>query len=1013
MYSRNGGNLLLLPSLISSENMFLCQSYFSLRYGTLSPAQLVAKASGNGVKRLVLADVNNVTGIPDFVKACRLHGVVPIAGVTVANENQLLYFLLARNNEGFRQINEFLTTHNFAGYNRNSSASEPPDTKTRYPLAAPVLSDAVVIYPFAGRLPHSMPDGHFVGVEAADASRVHGQKWGTWHHKMLAVQQVVFESAEGYELHRHLRAIDNNTLLSKLDASMTASPVASFQTDDFFRQAFHRTPELITATRNLLEGCSLHIDFDTVKNKKMFTQSHDTDRELLFTLAHEGRVRRYGHQHEESVRRINKELEMIDRLGFASYFLITWDMVSWSWRQGYFHVGRGSGANSVVAYCLGITDVDPISLDLYFERFINPLRSSPPDFDIDYSWKDRDAVQQYLFDKYGPRHTALLGAMSTFRDSSMYRELGKVYGLPVEEIDRLADHPDREARENSIARKIVEVASRMVDFPNIRSIHAGGILITEDPITCYTALDLPPKGFATTQWDMYTAESLGFEKLDVLSQRGIGHINDCVKLAEVNRGVTVDIRAVESFKIDETVKNLLRRGETMGCFYIESPAMRGLIRKLKCDQYLTLVAASSIIRPGVAKSGMMREYIWRFHNPGGFNYIHPVMEQQLAETFGVMVYQEDVLKVCHHFAGLDLADADILRRAMSGKFRGSAEMDRIRNRFFEGCARLGRPTEVSVEVWRQIASFAGYSFSKAHSASYAVESYQSLYLKSRFPIEFMVAVINNFGGFYHTWVYFNEARRWGAEIELPCVNQGQHLTSVSGSKVFVGFIHVKGLESGITHRMIAIRERGGLFTSLFDFMQRMEIGSEQITLLIRVGAFRFTGLTKAALLWEAHAYLGRGRASSHQPSLFAVSQKAFTLPVFESEPIEDAYDELNLIGFPVSLSHFDMMKTAFRGGARAADLGRAVGFTVKMLGNLVTIKYVRTSKGELMHFGCFLDVSGEVFDTVHFPDSLRENPFRGYGVYLLQGVVTEEFGQPSVTVHRMAKLPLKGDPREV
>jgi len=992
--------------------MYICQSYFSLRYGTLSPEQLVAKASGFGVRRLVLADINNVTGIPDFVKVCRVHQVAPVAGVTVANGNRVLYVLLARNNEGFRQINEFLTAHNFAGFKRNSPESDPPNSNTRYPPEAPVLPDVVAIYPFTGHPPGSLPDSHHLGVDAANASRIFGSKWSPVRQRLMAVQPLVFESEAGYELHRHLRAIDNNTLLSKLDAAMTAPPQATFHPDEYFQHAFHRTPELVTLTQNLLEGCSFDIDFGTVKNKKMFTESHAADRELLYSLAHQGRVKRYGDNNEESVRRITKELEMIDRLGFASYFLITWDMVSWSWRQGYFHVGRGSGANSVVAYCLGITDVDPISLDLYFERFINPLRSSPPDFDIDYSWKDRDAVQQYLFDKYGPRHTALLGAMSTFRDSSMYRELGKVYGLPVEEIDRLADHPDREARENSIARKIVEVASRMVDFPNIRSIHAGGILITEEPITCYTALDLPPKGFATTQWDMYTAEALGFEKLDVLSQRGIGHINDCVKLADVNRGVKVDIRAVEAFKADEAVKDLLRRGETMGCFYIESPAMRGLIRKLKCDHYLTLVAASSIIRPGVAKSGMMREYIWRFHNPGRFSYIHPVMEEQLAETYGVMVYQEDVLKVCHHFAGLDLADADILRRAMSGKFRGSAEMDRIRKRFFDGCDRLGRPEAVSLEVWRQIASFAGYSFSKAHSASYAVESYQSLYLKSRFPIEFMVAVINNFGGFYHTWVYFNEARRWGGEIELPCVNHGQHLTSVAGSKVFVGFVHVKGLETALIHRLMEERERGGLFLSLFDFMQRIGIGSEQITLLIRVGAFRFTGLAKAALLWEAHAYLGRGRTANHQPSLFAWPQKTFTLPVFETEPIEDAYDELNLIGFPVSLSHFDMMKTPFRGGARAADLGEAVGFSVKMLGNLVTIKYVKTSKGELMHFGCFLDVTGEVFDTVHFPDSLRENPFRGYGVYLLQGVVTQEFGQPSVTVQRMAKLPLKSDPRE-
>lgn len=990
--------------------MHICQSYFSLRYGTLSPAKLVEHAVELGLKQLVLADINNVTGIPDFVKACHAAAIEPVAGVTVANGNRILYTLIARNNEGFRQINEFLTVHNLSVKRGREEIAAP---KVQYPVIPPRFEDVIVIFPFSEKIPDLLQEDQYIGVDGTNATRFYGGRWKDVADRLTAVQPVVFDSDKGYELHRHLRAIDNNLLLTRLTPAMTASPQASFRQATYFQQTFHRTPELITRAEGLLASCKFDLDFKTVKNKKVFSQSPSDDRTLLFRLAHEGCVRRYGTGNREAAARINKELEMISRLGFASYFLIAWDMVTWSAAQGFFHVGRGSGANSIVAYCLGITDVDPISLDLYFERFINPLRSSPPDFDIDYSWKNRDAVQQYLFERYGPRHTALLGAMSTFRDSSMYRELGKVYGLPVDEIDRLSEHPDREARENSIAATIVEVASRMIDFPNIRSIHAGGILITEDPITCYTALDMPPKGFATTQWDMYTADTLGFEKLDVLSQRGIGHINDCVKLVRENSGIEINIRDVEAFKVDETVNELLHKGETMGCFYIESPAMRGLIRKLKCRDYLTLVAASSIIRPGVAKSGMMREYIWRFHNPDGFSYIHPVMKEQLAETYGVMVYQEDVLKVCHHFAGLDLADADILRRAMSGKFRGNREMERIRQRFFDGCARLGRPFEVSEEVWRQIASFAGYSFSKAHSASYAVESYQSLYLKSRYPIEFMVSVINNFGGFYHTWVYFNETRRQGGQIELPCVNRGQHLTSVKGTLVYIGFIHVKGLETELSHKIVNERGKGGAFRSLYDFMQRVSIGSEQITLLIRVGAFRFTGLTKAQLLWEAHMYLGRGQQQPLQSSLFEIPRREFSLPCFESEPIEDAYDELNLIGFPVSVSQFDMLKTDFRGGAKAGDLLSAVGHTVRMIGNLVTIKYVRTSRGELMHFGCFLDLTGEVFDTVHFPDSLKQNPFRGYGVYLLHGVVTEEFGQPSVTVQRMAKLPLKPDPREV
>jgi DNA polymerase-3 subunit alpha len=253
----------------------------------------------------------------------------------------------------------------------------------------------------------------------------------------------------------------------------------------------------------------------------------------------------------------------------------------------------------------------------------------------------------------------------------------------------------------------------------------------------------------TVQWDMYEAERIGFDKYDILSQRGIGHIKQAIKLVEENQQRKVDIHQVKKFMSDPVVNAQLRSGNTIGCFYIESPAMRQLIKKLNCDNYLVLVAASSIIRPGVASSGMMGEYIRFHHDPSKVKYLHPVMEDQLRETYGVMVYQEDVIKVCIHFAGMDGTDADILRRGMSGKYRSKTEFDRLVERFFQEAKKLGRPDDLTAEIWRQVSSFAGYSFSKAHSASFAVESYQSLYLKTYYPREFMVAVLNNYGGFYN------------------------------------------------------------------------------------------------------------------------------------------------------------------------------------------------------------------------------------------------------------------------
>ncbi len=977
--------------------MLLCHSYYSLRYGTMSVENLLEQAAGRGVSALVLTDINNSMGIMDFIKACRQHGIHPVAGIEFRDGNQLLYTGVARNNDGFRELNEFLTACNV---NKEPLPADPPPFK-----------DAWTIFPFGSKTPAQLLDNEYVGIRPSEVRKLLSSPFRYKRSRLVINQPVTFGAKDDYAIHRHLRAVDNNTLLSKINGEHLAAADEYFRSPDQLLESFKSYPDVIRNTEHLLGEAHIDFDFSSIKNKECFTGSRYDDKLLLEKLALDGMLHRYGRNNPEASRRVKHELEIIDRMGFSAYFLITWDIIRYSMSRGFYHVGRGSGANSVVAYCLKITDVDPIELDLYFERFINPKRTSPPDFDIDYSWKERDEVLDYIFKRYGEKHTALLGTISTFRDRSIIRELGKVYGLPKTEIDHLVHYPDDMMNRSQITENIMNIGHKIMDFPNQRSIHAGGVLISEEPITAYTALDMPPKGFQTTQWDMYVAEDIGFEKLDILSQRGIGHIKECVDIVLDNQRKRIDVHEVEAFKKDPKVREQLRRGETNGCFYVESPAMRGLLKKLRCDNYLSLVAASSIIRPGVAKSGMMREYIWRFHHPGEFEYIHPVMEEQLKETYGVMVYQEDVIKICHHFAGLDLADADVLRRAMSGKFRSKSEFKRIAARYFENCKARGYSEELAREVWRQIESFAGYSFSKAHSASYAVESFQSLFLKSHFPLEFMVAVINNFGGFYRTWVYVNEARRCGATINLPCINRSQLKTSIMGKDIYLGFIHISNLESKTISAFLEERELRGPYKSLEHFISRVPIGLEQLVILIRIGAFSFTGKGKKVLLWNAHMQLGQHRTVKREKSLFQLPEKKFTLPQLEESALEDVYDEIELLEFPVSLTGFDLLKTSFRGEILACDLMKQVGRTVRMIGNLVTIKNVRTVKKEWMHFAAFLDAEGEFFDTIHFPKSLKQYPFRGYGVYLILGKVEEELGFPSITVEKLAKLPVKPDPR--
>jgi DNA-directed DNA polymerase III PolC len=871
-----------------------CRSHFSLNYGVLSPEELVRKAAGMGITRLALTDIHNVSGALDFVAFCQKVRIDPVLGVEFRGKPDRVRIGLAHNPRGFSQLTRLLTD-----WQRRDLAC---------PAEAPETEGVCWIYP-AGQQPPRVPrPDEWIGVLPRSAGQwAFQQRMGRldsqWAEKALAWQPVTFSDRAGFDLHRLLRCVHRNELLSKLRPEDHARPEDLFLAPGDMVQAFSDMPGLIFRSEMLLESCSFSFSFSHSRNKQCFGPSHAADLEHLRQLAEDGFRYRYPAGTTRARGRLEKELDIIQKLGFVAYFLITWDIVRFARSRGFFHVGRGSGANSITAYCLGITDVDPIELDLYFERFINPHRSSPPDFDLDFSWDEREEVQQYIFRTYPPGHVALLGSYVTYQENSIVRELGKVFGLTGSEIDRMSADPDYAAGTRT-AGWIRRFGNHMKDMPRHLSIHAGGVLISEEPVYNVTALHYPPKGMATTHFDMYVAEDAGFAKFDILSQRGLGHIREAAELVYENQGLSIDVHAVQRFRHDERIRRQLRSGETLGCFYIESPGMRQLLSKLRCDDYLTLVAASSIIRPGVARSGMMKAYIHRFHNPGSFEYIHPAMESLLKETYGVMVYQEDVIKVAHHFAGLSLAESDVLRRAMSGKFRSREEFRKIQDKYFRCCAGRGYDESVAREVWRQIESFSGYSFSKAHSASYAVESYQSLFLKAWFPREFMVAVINNFGGFYHTEIYVHEARRSGACIEAPCVNRSRFLTSIQGETIFLGLVHIKGLEREMARNIADERVRNGPFRSLAQFCRRTDPGPEQLVLLVRAGAFRFSGLRKKELLWEAYRLCqakrpGRGATGPLLPFAVEGEEKgAYALPPLQDDhELEDAYDQLEILGF--------------------------------------------------------------------------------------------------------------------
>ncbi len=438
--------------------------------------------------------------------------------------------------------------------------------------------------------------------------------------------------------------------------------------------------------------------------------------------------------------------------------------------------------------------------------------------------------------------------------------------------------------------------------------------------------------------------------------------------------------------------------------------MRMLLTKLQVDDYLGLVAASSVIRPGVSKSGMMREFILRQRFPERRKAAHPALLEIMPETYGVMVYQEDVIKVAHFFGGLSLAEADSLRRGMSGKFRGREEFERARNTFIENAMKKGNTLEDVQEIWRQIESFAGYAFAKGHSASYAVESFQSLFLKAYFPLEYMVATINNGGGFYSVEFYVQEARRKGADIQAPCINTSSAVTIINGTRIYLGLGMIRDLEHPVIERILQAKKAGGSFTSWEDFIDRVHIGLEQCVVLIRVGAFRFFGKNKKELLWKAQLHFMQNKSLTSD-TLFGVERKQFEFPVFQHDALEDAYDEMELMGFPLC-SPFELIVKEGNSFIFSKELPNQLGKEVSGCVYYITCKPTRTSKGERMYFGNFLDVEGGFVDTAHFPQPhLRNMDWRGAGIYYIKGKVIEEFGAWSIEVYEMRKLAYQDDPR--
>ncbi len=1020
-----------------------CHTNYSLLEGASQIEELTQAAKEKGMSSLAITDTNGMYGVVPFFKSAKEKGIKPIIGVEITKKEKgsqenssSSAILLARDGTGYSKICEIVTERALSDEFSLAEAliRRKNDIKGRIFVLTHDLPLLRLLSPHMGKETLFIELTNFDTCESRKQLLELIGASKELHHDIVATNDVHFVEPAGYRIHKVLRSIDLNTTLSFLPLSELTSPEATLKSEEEMRILFEGFPEAIENAGRIAENCSFEFDIGKFSFPKFPLPEGETPFSYLWKLCFKEISKRYNPLIPKVLERLKYEITVIESLGFTEYFIIVNDIANYARKTGIPLIGRGSAANSIVSYLLGITNVDPLEHDLYFERFLNPERKSPPDIDLDFCWKRRDDVLDYVYKKYGEEHVAMISTHVTFAWRSSIREVAKVLGIPEREIGKLTKkiphwgvHSIEEAvkkipecRELPIHKEpfktVIEIAKKIEGYPRHLSVHAGGIVIGEQPLTKYLPLERASKGIVVTQFDMIPVEDVGLVKIDLLCQRSLSVRGDTLREIEKNYGRKPDLEDYPMLYGDNKTVELIRNGNTIGCFYIESPAMRGLLKKLDVSTFEMLTAASSVIRPGVAESGMMQQFIKRHKGEEPVLFLHPKLKKILGSTYGVMIYQEDVVRVAHELAGMSLAEADLLRRGMSGKGRSPEAMQEIENKFINSCLKEGVAKTAAKELWRQISSFAGYAFCKAHSASYAQLSFQVAYLKAHYPAEFMAAVLSNEGGFYHPSVYIEEARRMKLTILLPDINRSEYQyvaeysLEIPGKKakkdkkdaIRIGFLQIKGLSKKSIDSIIS-RRRKGWFTSLKDFLRRTKIDPSEVKLLIRSGTFDSFELSRPELLWKLETLIAPTKSSGIRKE-----QEDRIIPRIPDFTLQERLEtEMELLEFTVSAHPIELSKGKFDGQkfVSSVEFPKYKGKIVRIIGWLDAVKRTMTSKGEYMKFITFEDERG-IIEATLFPISYKRygHLLSGRGPYIVTGKVEEEAGFYTLTINSIKHL---------
>jgi DNA-directed DNA polymerase III PolC len=828
-------------------------SHWSLLDGVPSIAEIVDQARQLNLPAIALTDTNALYGALEFVRRCHEAGLQPIIGVDFTLNAHRSVRLLARNLIGYANLCRLVT--------RLQSAADREASLAR----GLTLSDlavhtdgllALADGPTARELIDLFgPDQVFVELETADrALQTLADQLGV---RTVAAPDIRYLAPEDAPRYRVLAAMRTGQRITAIAPLLDYA----FPSEEVMRQRFAEFPQALTNTELIADRCHFDFPLGQLRFPTLDLPAGLTPRDMLQSQVWSGAHQRYGAITPDIEARLRKEIDVIDTLGYTPYFLVVADIVRFAREQGVPVSPRGSASSSVVAYCLGIHDVDPIAHNLYFERFLSLERHDPPDIDLDLCSHRRDEVINYVYRKYGAVHVAMVCTYATLQPRSALREVCKVYGLSEARIKALAEHlpqfwqPGRrnaaqeaqaeliQRAHDPIEREALEMSQALTGTPHHLSIHPGGIVIAPDPITDLVPLQYATKGLLITQFDLNGIEQLGLIKIDLLGISALTVVADCVEFIR---------RREPQFSIDQIplddapTARTLSSAQTIGCFQTESPGMRFTLRELATQNIDDLIAALALYRPGPLKGGLKDAFVRRHLGQEAAEYLHPALEPILRETYGVILYQEQVLRIAHEVAGFTLGEADMLRRAMS-KFRSAHEMERLRAQFVDGAQSTNNiDAAIAEQIWDLMAAFAGYGFPKAHAAGYAAVAYRMAYLKTHFPAEFFAARLAVWGGFYSPRVYMSEARHLGLSVKPPHVNHSREAFTLDPDDritLWMGLGQVRDLTYTTVQTIIEQQP----FTAFDDFLIRARPLYVEAINLIKAGALEGLGQPHALL----------------------------------------------------------------------------------------------------------------------------------------------------------------------